>query len=116
MLVFLNHPVPHFASHINLVGNGGYDLSTQADRFRLTRAMSENFTPFARIEYLIRRRFPNIGKLRVMPLLSRGTPAPDTTKLRAAVETYRAELATLTPDKVEARYHVERAKEAGEIR
>jgi hypothetical protein len=58
--------------------------------------MAEHVSPIARLEYLVRRRFPNMNALRAMVSLSSRKPAPDTTQLREAVEAYRAELATLT--------------------
>jgi hypothetical protein len=78
--------------------------------------MAEHVSPIARLEYLVRRRSPNMNALRAMVSLSSRKSAPDTTQLREAVEAYRAELATLTLDEVAARYDDEQTKEREEIR
>ena len=80
--------------------------------------MSEQINLTARIEYLVRRRFPNVNMLRVMPSLSRRTPAsaPDTSELRKAVGEYRAELLAITHDELVVRYNAEQSKEREEAR
>ena len=80
--------------------------------------MSEQINLTARIEYLVRRRFPNVNMLRVMPSLSRRTPAsaPDTSELRKAVGEYRAELLAITHDELVVRYDAEQSKEREEAR
>lgn len=81
--------------------------------------MSEQILLTARIEYLVRRRFPNVDRLRPFPPSlgrGRGLPPPDTTELRKAVEAYRVELAALTLDEVIARQEDEKVKEREEVR
>ena len=77
--------------------------------------MPEQIILTARIEYLVRRRFPNVDRLRPFPPSlgrGRGLPPPDTTELRKAVEAYRVELAALTLDEVIARQEDEKSKRA----
>ena len=78
--------------------------------------MSEPVNHAERIEFLVRRRFPNVGMLRVFPSLNSRSPVPDTTKLREGVAAFRSELAELSPQDVLVRYDAEQAKEREEIR
>ena len=79
--------------------------------------MPEQVNLIARIEYLVRRRFPNVGLLRKFPTSLRSgrvSAPPDTTELRKAVEAYRSELLRLTLDELVARQGEEQAKEREE--
>lgn len=69
-----------------------------------------------RIDYLVHRRFPNANMLRVaVSSLSSRRFAPDTTKLREAVEAYRKELAALTFDELAARFEEEQRREGEQL-
>jgi hypothetical protein len=79
--------------------------------------MPEQVNLIARIEYLVRRRFPHVDKLRTFPSSlgrGRGPPPADTTELRKAVDAYRSELLGLTLDELVARQGEEQAKEREE--
>lgn len=68
------------------------------------------------IDYLVRRRFPNVGSLRVFPSIHPNMGSrPDNSRLKADVEAYRNELSSLTLTEINLRYQEEQRKEGDEI-
>ena len=68
------------------------------------------------IDYLVSRKYPTAGMLKIPPSLSSRGPRPDTRQLRAQVDACRTELEALSADELTARYSAERAAEAAEMR
>jgi hypothetical protein len=70
-----------------------------------------------RIDYLVLRRFPNAGQLKIPVSIGPGTRyVPDTRKLRADVEAYDAQLRALPPNELSALHVAEKEKEAEQRR
>jgi hypothetical protein len=68
-----------------------------------------------RAEYLVLRRFPYARSIDFPPSLNSGRNQGPTPEMRQALASYRAELATLTPEELTARYDAEQQRNYEEI-